>query len=53
MYSDKNLTTGEKPLVELMQNISVNKHPDKEEKTEGKGHCTRKQKLRLNVSPSD
>lgn len=53
LYSHKNVTTGEKQLVELTQNICVNKQTDKEEETKGKGHCNRKYRLQLNIIPSD
>lgn len=53
LYSYKKVTTGEKQLAELMQNIFVNKQTDKEEETEGKGHCNRKYRLQLHIMPSD
>lgn len=53
LYSYKKVTTREKQLAELMQNICVNKQTDKEEETEGKGHCNRKYRLQLHIMPSD
>lgn len=36
LYSYNNVTTGEKQLAELTQDIRVNKQTDKEQETEGK-----------------